>query len=318
MVYDHTGEIVSERARWMPIEGTYSDVVAYTANPLARSLRLDGNPSKFIQGHNCWGLEWTDEGRRWGRDLDHGLQWPWGKLYQAVREAGAALPGPQTAEALGFGSILSPDLTRADLTRSIRFRDDGEARSFLRALGVSGHTRHKNAKVTQGTVYFGRGSRRWTMKAYLKSDELKAHPTRLGPEKGTILGLWAVGVVRFELTLRGQELKAALVGHRGDLEAIWRAYYGRVEMAARGNVVDVEAVEGLPGTARLAYQAWAAGQDVREVMAKTTFYRVRRQILDVAGVDIAEEPAPCGSDLFGKPDPEDPRWDPEPAKIDAI
>jgi hypothetical protein len=35
------------------------------------------------------------------------------------------------------------------------------------------------------------------------------------------------------------------------------------------------------------YDAWRAGRDLRVLYSRPTFYRYRRQLLDLAGIDIA-------------------------------
>lgn len=46
-------------------------------------------------------------------------------------------------------------------------------------------------------------------------------------------------------------------------------------------------IAGLPPKLVPIYDAWRAGRDLRALYSKRTFYRYRRQLLDLAGIDIA-------------------------------
>lgn len=70
----------------------------------------------------------------------------------------------------------------------------------------------------------------------------------------------------------------------------------------------------LPRKLRMALIAWRAGTDLRSMYANRTWYRMRRELLDAVGVDIAspfvatQETVGTGAALDEK------GWDPEPLK----
>ena len=64
---------------------------------------------------------------------------------------------------------------------------------------------------------------------------------------------------------------------------------------------------------RVALLAWRGGADLRKVYARRTWYRVRRELLDAVGVDIASPYVPTqSSSAAAALDPKG--WDPEPLK----
>ena len=48
-----------------------------------------------------------------------------------------------------------------------------------------------------------------------------------------------------------------------------------------------DVIAGLPPKLVPVYDAWRNGRDLRAIYSKPTFYRYRRQLLDLAGIDIA-------------------------------
>jgi hypothetical protein len=56
---------------------------------------------------------------------------------------------------------------------------------------------------------------------------------------------------------------------------------------------------------------WKAGEDLRQALTKETYYRVRRQLLAQAGVDIASPPLAQAS-IVHDVGLDSNRWDPEP------
>lgn len=75
---------------------------------------------------------------------------------------------------------------------------------------------------------------------------------------------------------------------------------------------DLDLLEkGLPTHLQLKLAAWRGGADLRSMLSKPTFYRARRELLDVAGVDIASPPPELSStEHVTELDPAG--WDPEP------
>jgi hypothetical protein len=304
------GELSFEKAGAVAVEGSHDNRLR-VASPDGATLWLSGNPAKFFQGHNLFG------------SVDHAGLFLAGGI--AVRQKLGLFPGPATAE--GFER---PRWTRLDLTRSYRFPDDAMARAWLRDGASSARTRHGGAVVREGTVYWGKGSERWGMKAYLKSDELSARgkghalSERLPEPVRRELRDWAAGVVRFELQLRSKELQKLGLERAAtlDAEALWSQYWARVQW--NRNVDVVEGLDMVDDVALPVYlegylARWLRGVDLREELSRPTFYRVRSALLRAAGVDIASAPPhrengpqAASQRVSAALDPAG--WDPEPLR----
>ena len=305
------GEVLSDRSSGLSVT---DDEPSHSRNFRVQclspgSLLLSGNPVKLLQGHNLFGS--CDPV---GLFLAAG---------QFVRKQVGLFPGPATWASCEF---KGPRFTRLDLTRSYRFRNPADVAPWIRQVAACARSRHGAAKLYgDGTAEWGTGSRRWVFKVYDKRQEMETHLSKKGKRIHLIhsdLWDWVAGVVRFELMLRTPELEkipdliAGLSGASAESVAlaIWSQYFDRIafnENAAMNRPTLLES--NLPSHLALKLGAWRSGMDMRQVMSKTAFYRVRRQLLDVLGVDIASPPpsasveAPVGASGL---DPEG--WDPEP------
>jgi hypothetical protein len=294
------GNVEREQSRGQLVEGSFSNRVLVQSRTGA-DLYLSGNPVKFIQGHNLYGPSDPK-----GLFFDLGNE---------VRKTVGLFPGAHTWEAAEF---IGPRFTRIDLTRSFRFPSGGLARAWLREVGATARSRHGGAVNTDGTIYFGKGSTRWSLKAYHKLDELRATKKghRLPDElpNRERLELWADGVVRLELTLRSPELKE-LDFSKWDPLALWTEYFQRLTWNRNGRLVEADMFEKeLPTELRKTLMLWRVGVDLRnDLLPDRTFYRHRRALLLELGVDIASPPPerPAATEI--QPLALDqPGWDPEP------
>jgi len=294
------GEVEEERSRGLVLEGSFDSRLLVQSRTGA-DLYLSGNPVKFIQGHNLYGP--ADPVRLF---FDAGWE---------VRKAIGLFPSAHTWSANDF---VGPRFTRIDLTRSYRFPSTAAARCWLREVGGTARSRHGGSVCTDGTVYFGKNSTRWSLKLYHKGDELlarrKGHrlPDEL-PQRERLLQ-WAEGVVRFELTLRSKELEKLDVTQWQPLE-VWQRYFGKVTWNQNAQMVEADMLEvGLPSEMRKTLALWRAGVDPRPLLgSRATYYRHRQTLLKEVGVDIAVPPPklPAGTDAPAATlDPKG--WDPEP------
>ncbi|MGK2915945.1 MAG: phage/plasmid replication protein, II/X family, partial [Porticoccaceae bacterium] len=319
---DPDGAVEWQKAGFVMVEGSHDNRI-FVRSADRCSLLLSGNPVKFLQGHNLFGS--TDYLGLW---LSAG---------QEVRSKHGFFPSPETADSL----FLPPRFTRLDLTRSYRFSTDASARAWLRDVASTARSRHGGSVLSGTTVYWGKtasgkDSRRWTMKAYLKSDELKARGRghRLSSSLASIPGAvdeltdWACGVVRFELILKGMELdlidsKLSVAGLSfADLSIadVWKWYFDRLTWNRNAEVLNMSDPPKLPNHLAGYLARWRCGEDLRACLAHDTFYRTRRALLAACGVDIASPPpakpvtddeSPSGTSVSGL-DPAG--WDPEPLK----
>lgn len=306
------GQVLSEQSSFLQVhdEEDPSHSRNFTVKCLSPgSLLLSGNPVKLFQGHNLFGscnaLELFLSAAVW------------------VRQQVGLFPGPSTWRSCKFDG---PRFTRLDFTRSYRFADPRDVSPWIRQVAATARSRHGAAKLYgDGTAVWGEGSRRWMFKVYDKRQELEYHATRRGKNRVRLpseLMDWAAGVVRFELQLRGLELEsipeqvAALSGPGSEsiALAIWQSYYDRITFNENAAMTQPSILEAsLPNHLAVKLAAWRGGADLRRVLSTATFYRVRRQLLDAVGVDIAS-PAPAPSQVVpaGSSGLDPAGWDPEP------
>jgi phage/plasmid replication protein, gene II/X family len=238
----------------------------YDLECMTPCLILSGNPSKFLQGHNVFGPSVA-------------------AMAPVVQAVIRGLPGeirPADAD-----SELWPALhrSRVDITTSVDMGSHKLVHEWLRTAETSSRSKHRHGRalVSGDTVYWGKTSRRWTLKAYCKFCELREHgPGDLALRK--LLMDYCEGQLRLELTLRGMELK-----DRGTLDEslIWD-FFERIEVGVLKADLGGEQVKTeLSYGAQFTLSRWIGGEDVRHSMPLRTFWYHRRRILDVVGVDIS-------------------------------
>lgn len=303
------GEVIENRLTAHQVEDEESSSRNFRVwTPSPGSLYLSGNPVKLLQGHNLFGSM-----DLLGLYLESG-HW--------VRQHAGLFPGPETWESCEF---TSPRYSRIDITRSYRFATDAEALDYVRFVAGSAKSRHGAAKLYEsGTAYLGQNSRRWSMKIYAKRQELihgmKGAARRI---KASIIPDelldWALGIVRFELTLRGPEIAKHCppgdIHEPAVLRALHQHYFDAIQfnenaaMSTRPDLIEETLPRYLQGTVAI----WRTGRDLRSLLPHNTFYRHRREILGQCGIDIAVPPTKASACLPALPTALSPDgWDPEP------
>lgn len=275
---DCDGEVEWTTSTFMSVEGSFSSTVQIKSSGgdgygCATHLVLSGNPSKFLQGHNIFGSD----------DL---IQLVYRTALRVFDLVGLK---PSIAE-LGDLKNGHYDITRLDITYSWRLRSRADVRAWLRAAEFKSRTRTGRPVMTGTTLYFGKHSRRWAIKAYSKGDEIDVKGRQL-PDELQGLGLieYADPLLRIELTLRGKELKETNEQQAAKLTpAVCRKkhaeYLERIEMSAQIAIPQAE-FENIPHRLAGTYELWKSGHDLRSLLPKATFYRHRSQLLEY-GVDI--------------------------------
>jgi len=296
------GEMEWESAARLEVRGSHDTGITVRSRD-GFSLELSGNPVKFLQGHNLFG---SDDAL--ALFFETGMN---------IRKSVGEFPSPATWGAL---NLEGPRFTRIDITRSYRFPTQSQAREWLRYVAGAARSRHGSASlVKESTVYFGKGSRRWTMKVYNKYDEIlargKTHRLLSFLDRDRKkLEDWAQGVLRFEIQLRGMELAKWPTLSPESLPSIWQHYYDTITWNRNAELtegIDM-ADQSRTDQAALGYLArWKTGEDLRLRLTKPTFYRWRQRILADFGVDIATPPVQAPTQVITAAlDPLG--WDPEP------
>lgn len=274
---DQHGAVVRRRPRWETGRGSFESGVQLTVDAptdqmLAAKrelgflcspacLRMSGNLSKFLQGHNVAGPSVTQLG----------------PLLQAVaRSLGEGLK-PADAD---DPTLPAVQRSRVDVTTAVDLGSHKAVHDYLTHVGTLGRSRHGRALDDRGTVYFGQHSRRWSMKLYCKHCELKKHAPEVGAELLAELLEWTLPHLRVELVLRRPELK-----NLGSLDEsiIWE-FFRRLEVSEMAPKYNPK--EGLRVPVKLALAAWYDGHDLVSMLPRRTLYKYRREILDANGIDI--------------------------------
>ena len=280
------GEVAWKCAKRQAVAGSFSTgltvrTCTHTADPCTM-LEISGNPVKFFQGHNLWGTD----------DL--------ASLAMATIEHVTGHLGiDPTASDRAAWAAGDVQITRTDVTESFHLANMGEVLSWLRSAEQTAHLSHRGrGQLVKGsTLYFGKQSRRWSLKLYAKGQEIRAK----GHGQDAILDLpsardWADRTLRAELTLRSMELKRLGLSHVRDwlpvdgvplsvTSALLLDRLGNMTMTTTAHLT-AEAMESLRPALRMAVQAWEAGADLRATLPHRTFYKYRKELLPL-GIDIA-------------------------------
>lgn len=284
-----SGEVEFEAVCRSRVPGSYESTIGVKSvgsdgEGYATHLLLDGNPSKFLQGHNVFGSN---------------------DFLQLVLTASIYVIGHLTRT----GSLdrnLSPDeywqvlrgeyaVSRIDINESFELDNLLSVRSWLKAAEQKSKTRHGRPTSKGGTVYWGQHSRRWAIKAYCKFDEINSGRKHKLPESLTWTDIpkWAETKLRIELVLRRKQLIEEGIYQAKDLtvarvEELYRSYLGRLEMAKNVTLTTNKVTE-LPRHLQSTYALWSQGVDVQSMLTKPTFYRQKKEF-KAYGIDIS---LPC-------------------------
>jgi len=282
----HGGQVISIRPdgtvewttdRRLMVPGSHAAAIAVRGG--GHELEISGNPSKWLQGHNVFGSS-------------HPIK----LLYRVLCELVPILdlrPTFQQRRAWVYGDY---DLLRVDVNRMYDLGSDEDVVLFLNGASRVAKGRYQKASAFESdTVYIGQKSKRVSVKFYNKFQEMQKKGHTLGD---TMSPLWrqkllesAYGKLRYEVTLRSKELQ-----DRGLRRASsWSSATADLILDERLGVMELndavrlseDVLQQLPPKLVPIYDAWRAGRNLKEIYAKNTFYRYRRQLLPY-DIDIAE------------------------------
>jgi II/X family phage/plasmid replication protein len=274
---DASGKIERETDRRLQVRGSHESTLAVRGG--GAELEISGNPAKWLQGHNIFGLS-------------HPIK----LVYYVMRRLVPLLSlGPTLADrrAWVYGDY---DLLRVDATRMYDLGSNAEVVRFLSGAAVVAKGRYQKASAYgSDTVYIGQKSSRVTVKFYNKLQEMttRGHllPDTLASEDRAKLLEFVEGQLRYELTLRSKELaerglRSASAWSSSTADRLLDERLEKIELNDALRLAE-DVVDQLPPKLVPIYDAWCAGRDLKQFYAKNTFYRYRRQLL-VYQIDIAE------------------------------
>lgn len=271
----------SVMVRQLTVDETRQGSVVPGQGTRSHGCIFEGNPAKFLQGHNLFGPA----------DATDLLTRSLGKIGQAIGQE----PWP-----FDFGQS---NLTRIDLTSSWLVDRAEDALPFLKAMEERCHVPYRGRGVVPpsgpGTLYWGykkKGERAspWQIKIYLKGLEIAKRP--LHREAMEIPGLLEelARTIRVEVTLRTPELKRLGMTRARDFTPescarVWEEYVGKIDFGEDAMTLDTNDLARLNLKPRHthAIAAWKAGNDMKAGLSESTFYRLRKEIRDATGIDIA-------------------------------
>ncbi|MFY5813090.1 phage/plasmid replication protein, II/X family [Acinetobacter sp. YH01009] len=260
----------------LSVEGSHSSKIQLQSHS-ENLVYFTGNPVKFLQGHNLFGTN----------DIRHLMRLFFDELLK--QEALGLCPDPFQYDLIQDGHY---ELTRVDINESWHLNNSREVQAWIRAVGETAYLKHRGAGQFSGdTAYFGKNSRRWGLKCYSKGNEIKVKGHKLPPELCTPEMLeYADKSLRIEAFIRQLELKRRHLHILSNwdidtpeellLECISKLELSDVYML-KDDVLDT-----LPTRLRMVYQTWLNGDDLKQIMSKSAFYRCRSEMLKY-GIDIS-------------------------------
>lgn len=261
----------------LSVEGSYSSKIQVKSNDNSREIYISGNPTKFLQGHNLFG----------SNDL-RGLM---NKFFDELLkhdELGLSPNHFQLAD-IRNGEY---ELTRVDVNETWHLSNQKDVLAWIRAVGETAFLKHRGAGQFSGdTAYFGKNSRRWSLKCYSKGLEILAKGHKLPPELSIPEMIeYAQKALRIEGVIRQMELKRRSLNRACNwdidtAEELLLEYISKLEMSDVF-MLDESVLDTLPPRLRLTYQAWLNGDDLKSVFTHRTFYRVRKE-MEKYGIDIS-------------------------------
>lgn len=280
MIIEATGAVRWRKVKPLEMRGSYETALHVSIDAMTGTLLVDGNPAKYFQGHNVFGT-WSVRG-----------------LALAVFDHVCAQLD-LTPAAIDRGRVEhgSFELLRVDLTESYHCGNLQRARSVLESIATYGHlrqSRHSRGLLDQGTLYYRKRSRRWAAKFYCKGQELAAHAIAGELEEAAEVEKLAQGLLRLEFVMRAMELKTRGL-NRGHMwcdttgPELFEELRAKLELPMFHELPS-DALDAMTVRLRAIYIAWKAGEDVRLLCSKASFYRYR-QALRAYGIDIATRQA---------------------------
>jgi II/X family phage/plasmid replication protein len=250
-------------------------------------IMFDGNPAKFLQGHNVWG-----SGDLVGLMVE--------TLYRVFKFL-AVVPSATDWKMILLGFY---ELYRVDNTIMIDLGNNADVEAMLYSLTRTAHMKHRGqGLMTGGTLYFGKHSRRWSVKFYNKLKEITAKGHQLPLELSELpeLTKWVTGKLRVEAVTRRMQLNEMHLERANRWVddtplMVLEKLLGGLNMSEQHTLTQAN-LEGLPPRLVAVYHLWQEGHDLKKLYPARTFYNYRKALQE-KGIDIAikqgnrAEPAP--------------------------
>jgi II/X family phage/plasmid replication protein len=260
------GEIEWRAPKRIQVVGSYEKKISVKSvggdgTGLATHLWVQGNPSKFLQGHNVFGSD----------DIVSLMA----DLFDVIAPKLNLIPSENELYRIKTGDY---ELKTVDINYSYELPCRADVLNFIRALEFKSKTRHGRPSKKGGTLYFGKNSKRWAIKFYCKAEEIQTANGRLPHELQNVgIENWVENKLRIELRLLSKELIELGIVNVKDVmtikaRSLFDKYVGRINMSEQIALSD-EKKMNLPTKLRSTYTLWIEGHDLRSMMSKATYYR---------------------------------------------
>ena len=272
-----SGEKEWEKEIGISIPGSHDSSIRISRDSYSgfSHLRIDGNPAKWLQGHNIFG----------SNDLI-GLV---NSLMKRLTEIIPLNPSLTNRVAWAEGCYL---LKRVDCTEMWELPSLKDVLTWLNVAQHQAKSRHGRPIMTGGTLYFGKNSRRWAFKFYSKGEEIRVKNHTLPSTLPLLekLNTFAGNKLRGELVLRKPMLEKQNYHYAGNWTEETSSYFfnhylKKIEFSDQFKLTN-RVIDGLKPRLNLAYNSWIEGHDLKSILPKNTFYRYRREML-AFGIDIS-------------------------------
>lgn len=270
------GELDYTIDKRLPIKGSFDSRLSVRTSDVMPNgdtwlIEISGNPVKWFQGHNIFGSD----------DLPN-------LIYETVIKLSNLLDAPQPDGWLNAIRNGWYGLSRVDITGMFSLPTRSDVYAWLNHAEKTARTRTGTGISKGNSVYFNKSSARWEVLCYSKGLELEKHTLPSGLD-GSGLEDYANNKLRVELRLRGKELskiglKSGMNWLKLDPWFLFKDYVGRIEMSEQS--IRQDKLFDIPHHARMTYELWSCGKDVRQFVKKTKFYKDRNALLPF-GIDIA-------------------------------
>ncbi len=243
----------------------------------ASHLWCNGNPSKFLQGHNVFGS-------------DDAVSLLYDVFCILVKQFNLH-PTDEEIYRIKTGDY---PLKMFDVNYSFSLPCRSDVLAFIRALEFKAKTRHGRPSMKGGTLYFGKNSKRWAIKLYCKAEEILTKTGKLPLElEGQGIEDWVEDKLRIELRLLAKELEELNIKKLKDLnknilQKLFNDYLKRIDMNEQIKLTDKILME-MPNKLRSTYTLWSEGHDLRNMISKSTYYLHRKDLKEF-GINIDLRP----------------------------
>lgn len=273
VTFDKQGKAVFTRDRAARMLGSFETCVTLKSD--GRTVVASGNFGRFGRSDNLFSYDPRETVAACNRVLDY-----------------VGLPIFTTHSTLEAGNpnARGAAVSRIDLTRNYQSGSIANARAIIREISGRSIARAKRGVAADESVWWS--NTRYMLKFYIKALEMIAH----GASESEVLTYCKDnGIFRVELELKRRELDKLELTDLGKLLEAW-------DMGTLHKLFDEQTdiltkldrsgesgfLDALPQRLQVPASAWMKGVDLRAMMSRTTFYRVRKALLEY-GIDISDQ-----------------------------